>query len=65
MAAASEGVAKPKTMLPSTPRISTVSGKNEVSSILTTSKNGTSLSSAGSFGASFGLMIARAITYST
>ena len=34
MAAASVGVARPKTMEPSTARISTSSGKNEPSSIL-------------------------------
>ena len=49
-------------MAPSTATIKVASGKNEVSSIQATWKNGTDTSDFGSFGASDGLMMARAIT---
>ena len=49
-------------IVPSTARIRSASGKNEVSSSLNVCANGTCARSLGSFGASFGLMIARAIT---
>ena len=60
--AASDGVASPNRIAPSTEMISSASGKNDVASAYSTVLNGTSVSSFGSFGASAGLIIARAIT---
>ncbi len=53
-AAASVGVARPNMIVPSTERISSASGKNEVASSFTVLKNGTSVCSLGSFGARCG-----------
>ncbi len=61
-AAASDGVASPKTMDPSTARIRTVSGKTPVTSLNHSSLRGISHSSLGGFGASLGSMTARTIT---
>ena len=49
-------------MAPRTEMISSASGKNEVASAHITLPNGTFVSSGGSFGASAGLIMARAIT---
>ena len=62
-AAASDGVARPNRMAPSTERIRIASGKNEVSSAQKTSLNGIStLAFLRRFGASFGLISTRTIT---
>ncbi len=60
-AAASDGVASPNRIAPSTETISNASGRNDVASAQITVPSGTLVSSGGSFGASAGLMIARAI----
>ncbi len=56
------GVANPNTIAPSTAMIRNASGKNEVISSFTICRIGMSVSSFGSFGASFGFSIARPIT---
>ena len=60
--AASDGVASPNRMAPSTETISSASGRNDVASAQITFLIGTSVCSGGSFGASAGLIIARTIT---
>ena len=60
--AASDGVARPNRIAPSTATISSASGKNEVASAHITSLNGMSVCSLGSFGHSAGLIMARTIT---
>ena len=59
--AASDGVARPNRMAPSTEMISSASGKNEVASAQRTSLVGMSVCSLGSLGASAGLIMARAM----
>ena len=55
MAAASDGVARPKMIDPSAAPMSPANGANDVTSAHSTVANGTLRSSAGSCGASFGL----------
>jgi hypothetical protein len=61
-AAASDGVARPKRIEPSTARISAARGRNDVTSANIIVTKGTLRSSFGNFGARLGLMMARAMT---
>ena len=60
--AASDGVARPNRMAPSTDTISSASGRNDVASAHSTLLKGTLVCSGGSFGASAGLITARTMT---
>ena len=62
MAAASDGVAKPNMMAPSTDMISSASGRKDVSNSKNTVAAGTLRCSTGSGGASLGFSMARIMT---